>query len=73
VLMAYVIDGRAGLLGVKEGDFMVGKLKLGPGILRLEAGRRRVAGSGKIRLRRGQARWRGRKRGPIGGARMVMT
>jgi hypothetical protein len=52
---------------------MVGKLKLGPGILRLEAGRRRVAGSGKIRLRRGQARWRGRKRGPIGGARMVMT
>jgi hypothetical protein len=52
--MAYTIDGRVGLLGVKEGGFMAGKLKHGPGISRFEAARHKVAGSGGI------WRWNGR-------------
>jgi hypothetical protein len=66
--MADTIDSRVGLLGVKEGGFTAGKLKLGPGISRLKAGWCGVIGSSGIRLRRGR-----RKRGPIGGAHMAAT
>jgi hypothetical protein len=48
--MAYTIDSQAGILGVKEGagggGGLVGKLKLGTGIRRLEAGWRGVVESG---------------------------